>query len=209
MDVIVDGSSDFKLEGEADNMMDVIAAINQWLQSQSRSIQSVKVDGEELGPDTIEDKLKDRHPGDVSQIVIESASIHVLIQQTLDELSQYIPDLSNACRELAQIFQSDRPEEGFQPFEQLAEIWLAVKERQLLVANALNLDLDAVEIEGVSFRALHEKLNAHLQEAVSALQKEDTVLLGDLLEYELAPRAELESAIISCLQEQVPAQQAS
>lgn len=208
MEVIVDGSSDFKLEGEAEDMLEVIGAIGEWLQQQRRSIQSVKVDGEFLGPEIIEDKLKDRSPTTVARVEIESASIAHLIQDSLNDLAQYVPDLADACRELARVFQGDHPEEGFEPFEQLAEIWLAIKEQQMLVASALELDLDGVDIEGESFRTLHLKLNAHLEEAVDALQKEDTVLLGDLLEYELAPRAELERAIIARLQEQVPAQQA-
>lgn len=44
-------------------------------------------------------------------------------------------------------------------------------------------------------------MNKFLAEAVGALESGDLVLLGDLLEYELAPRAEAEVRITALLRE--------
>jgi hypothetical protein len=49
------------------------------------------------------------------------------------------------------------------------------------------------------------ELNSFLDEAAQALRDGDTVLLADLLEYELSPRAELEGEIVSLLRRQAEA----
>jgi len=71
----------------------------------------------------------------------------------------------------------------------------------LLIANALRLDLDSMSLDGSSLKALHDDLNAQLKEAAEALENGDCILLGDLLEYELAPRAEREERIVGLLRE--------
>ncbi len=71
-----------------------------------------------------------------------------------------------------------------------------------MVADALNLQLRDVELHGAKLGAMHEELNGFLQEAAQALLDGDCVLIGDLLEYELAPRAEQEAQIVALLQEQ-------
>jgi hypothetical protein len=48
----------------------------------------------------------------------------------------------------------------------------------------------SVEVEGVRFDRFYEELNENLRELVEAFDAQDSVLIGDLLEYEVAPRTE-------------------
>ena len=64
---------------------------------------------------------------------------------------------------------------------------------------------NTIEVNGKPMAALHDELNQFLQEAEQALKDGDIILLADLLEYELAPRAELEVAIVGQLQARIPA----
>jgi hypothetical protein len=98
-----------------------------------------------------------------------------------------------------------RPQEGFDPFVELAEIWGHIKSRESLVANSLELDLGNLEVDGKTVQSVHAVLNQFLEEAEQALKDGDIILLADLLEYELAPRAELEVSIVSLLQAHIPA----
>jgi len=208
MDVIVDGAQNFAVEGNPADALAVVSAANEWLRERGRALQAVIVDGNDLSPDALNATLEGRSLDSITTLEIQSEAVSVLVDKCLDELKQYVPELAEACRSLALVFQGEAPQEGFEPFQQLASIWRIVKERQLMVARNLDLDLDTFTIEGSSFQQLHEELNGYLQEAADALQAEDMVLLGDLLEYELAPRAERESAIVAVLQEQALAQQA-
>lgn len=206
MDVIVDGSRDFRLQGEPEDALAAIAAISVYLQDKGRAIMVIKADGVNVAPDKLVDMLQGKPLAEIGSLEVESADVAGLVDGSLKELTDTLPELPKACHELASIFQGNSPEEGFEPFHKLADIWANVKTRELMVANALNLNLEELRVNGESVTALHEELNIYLQEAVVALESGDLVLLGDLLEYELAPRAEVEPQIVALLRERSQSQ---
>jgi len=206
MDVIVDGNRDFILQGEPEDVLSVVAAVSEFLQKKGRAILVLKADGQNIAPGTLLDSFKDKPLADVGTLEVESANVAELVEGSLKDLSDTLPELPKACHELAAVFQGNAPEEGFEPFQRLAEIWANVKSREILVANALNLKLDELLVDGENVAALHEALNLYLTEAAVALESRDLVLLGDLLEYELAPRAEVETQIVSLLRERSQSQ---
>lgn len=205
MDVIVDGASNYNLQGTPDDVMGAVAAVSEFLRGQGRSVLSVKVDGEVVSPETIADRLKGAPLSSVSRLEIGSESTTTLVEDYLQGLQEFLPELPQVCRNLAEVFQGEKPEEGFDPFVELAEIWCQVKSREALVANALELDAGTLEVDGKTVQTIHAELNQFLQEAEQALKDGDIILLADLLEYELAPRAELEVSIVSLLQAHIPA----
>ena len=130
---------------------------------------------------------------------MESGDVNAMINESLRDLEQVIPELPTACRSLAEIFQGNAPAEGYEPFDKLAEIWSHIKTREMQVASALRVSLESIELNGKNLDTMHLELNEYLEEAISAIKSGDCVLLGDLLEYELAPRAEQEAAIVGQL----------
>lgn len=201
MDVIVDGERNFRFSGEPEDALAAVAVVAEWLRERGRGMLSVNVDGESVWPDALVDRLRGRSLTAVGRLEVRSALLSELIQDSLRELREALPDLPEACRHLARVFQSDTPAEAFDPFQELADIWSHIKARELMVAEALHIDLNSEAVNGKSLASLHEDLNAQLEEAVRALEVGDCVLLGDLLEYELAPRAEREAAIALLLEE--------
>ncbi len=205
MDVIVDGQRDFEVRGEAKDALAVVSAITDFLSQKNRAMLSLRVDGKTVTPETLIEELEGTPLAAVGQLEVSSEEVPVLVEQVLSELKDNLPELPGACRALAEVFHGEDPTAGYEPFESLAEIWEHVKNQELLAARGLDLDLDAMVIDGVPITKMHEELNGFLREAAEALENEDTVLLGDLLEYELAPRAEQEAEIVKLLQEQVAA----
>lgn len=205
MDVIVDGESNYSLKGEPADAISAVGAVSEYLRAQGRSILSVKVDGAEVRPEDLAARLKDLPASAVGKIEIGSERVATLVDDCLKGLVSLVPELPNVCRSLAQVFQGERPEEGFDPFVELAEFWSQIKSREAMVTNALELDVAALKVGGKSIESIHAELNQFLEEAEQALKDGDMILLGDLLEYELAPRAEQEVEIVSLLQAQLPA----
>ena len=201
MDVIVDGGSEFQLTGEPDTVLDVVNAALLYLRDKRRGIVSLSVDGESLSPEDLRAKHEATPPGDVSRIEIESRPVSDMVRDSLDTLEKTLPELPEACRQLAQVFQGETPEEGFEPFQEFARIWEHVKIQQQAIAAALGLELTEMVLDGRPVQEHLEELNSFLLESAQALQDGDTVLIGDLLEYELAPRAELEARIVAALRE--------
>jgi len=204
MDVIIDGARDFKLTGEPEDLMAVVAVVTEHLEAQGRSVVAVEVDGVSLHPETVEAKLAGRGLSGASEMRFESEDTVVLVRESLADLREALPDLPEACRQLAAIFQGEAPEEGYEPFQELAGIWLYVKRLEHLACTSMHLDSEVLEVAGRKVADHSRELNGFLEEAVQALRDGDTVLLGDLLEYELAPRAELEADIVAVLNRHVP-----
>lgn len=204
MDVILDGAGNYDLKGEPRDVLAALAAVSDFLKSQGRSILSVKVDGDDVQPEELPARLKGVDPASVRRLEIGSESTTVLIEASLKGLNETLPELPSVCRSLAEVFQGDTPEAGFDPFVELAGIWAQIKSRESLVANALSVNLDDLAVNGKSLATVHEELNQFLEEAEQALKDGDMILLGDLLEYELAPRAEQEVEIVALLQAQIP-----
>jgi hypothetical protein len=205
MDVIVDGASNYNLQGTPEDVFGAVGAVTEYLRSQRRSVLSVKVDGAEVSPENIAERLKGKPLAEVKRLEIGSESTTALVEECLSGLQEFLPELPQVCRNLAEVFQGERPEEGFDPFVELAEIWGHIKSRESLVANALELELGGLEVDGKTVQSIHAELNQFLEEAEQALKDGDIILLADLLEYELAPRAELEVSIVSLLQAHIPA----
>jgi len=200
MDVIVDQEAIVLAQGSSD-VLDALAAASQSLRARGRAVLAVRLDGEAIPPEEVGDRLRGMALSEAAELAVTSEEIAVLVDECLKELEALLPELPKVCHNLAEEFQGERPEAGYEPFHQFAEIWQTVKEREIMVTNALDLDLDALGIKGAPLAQMHRELNKILGEAAEAIKMGDCVLLGDLLEYELAPRAEAEMAIVAVLRE--------
>ena len=198
MDVIVDGERNFRFEGKPSDMLAAVGAVGEFLHARGRGLQSVEVDGKSFLPEDIT-LLEGMALDAVSLLEITSEALDKLIGECISEIEAVVPELPSLCHALAEVFQGETPAEGYDPFHKLAEIWEHVKAREMQVASALNLDWHATTLGGVPIERLHGALNTYLEEALEALKSGDCILLGDLLEYELAPRAEMEGQIIDLL----------
>ena len=206
MDVRVDSQGYPSSSEDQDDAMAVLAQVSEALRDQGRAIMGVKIDGEVLPSDRLADVLGGKQTADIGLLEIESQDIQTLVDSTLDELEALLPELPGVCHQLAEEFQGETPESGFEPFHKFALIWQTIKEREMMIANALDIDLASLDVGAVPIPTMHRELNEFLSECGEALQTGDCVVLGDLLEYELAPRAEAEMSIVAALRERARAQ---
>ncbi len=204
MDVIIDGQRNFKMQGEPPSLLAAVSAIADFLRENGRDIVSLSVDGRAVRPEEISSKFADLPASGVGTIEVGSEETLVMVMNCLREIESVLPELPNACQGLAQVFQGESPMDGFEPFQELAEMWSHIKRREALVSRILAIDVDQTLLEGRSLAQVQQELNSFLEEAAQALKDGDCVLLGDLLEYELAPRAEQEAQIVALLRQHAP-----
>jgi hypothetical protein len=206
VEVIVDGEHNFTPSEDVADGMALMAELADYLSGQGRAMTGLQLNGEVIPPEQLQDVLSERSISDINVLEVTTHAVADMVTQCLEELQTSLPSLPEACRQLAGVFQSESPEEGYDHFRELAMLWGHIKNRELLVAEYLQMDLSSVELNGRPVHALHEELNTVLQESAQAIKDGDTVLIGDLLEYELAPRAEDEVRIVALLQENAAAQ---
>ena len=208
MDVRVDSQVFPSSSQDQSDAVAVLAQVSEVLRARGRAIMGVKLDGKTVSPDRIAEVFGGRRPDDVGLVEVESEDIQTLVESSLNDLERLLPELPSVCHQLAEEFQGETPEAGFEPFHQFALIWQTVKEREMMVANALNIDLASLHMDGAPIPTMHKELNEFLDECAEALKTGDCVVLGDLLEYELAPRAEAEMKIVAALREHARAERA-
>lgn len=205
MEVIVDGVRESEFGGEETDLVSVLAEVSEALRQRGRAVLAVVADGRDVSPEEVAEVFADKTTDDIKSLEFKTEEAGLLVETSLNEMSEVIGELANVCHGLAEVFQGESPDEGYDTFNQLAGIWQEVKTRQQQVVNTMGLDFEALVLEGVTLAAIHSELNKYLNEAVEALEARDCVLLGDLLEYELAPRAENEAKIVALLQARLKA----
>jgi len=203
MEVIVDGKKGFQFQEQPEDVLAALAGVSDAQRSQGRAILSVRIDGQPVSPENIVTMLQNKPLSEVQVLAVSTEVIGTLVNNCLSELEQALPELPDICHRLRDVFHGECPESGYEPFQQLAAIWQAIKEREIQIFSALDIDLDAFEVHGEPISRIHAELNEYIEEAAGALKAGDCVLLGDLLEYELAPRAETEAAIVALLRSRV------
>lgn len=204
MRIIVDGKSGFELESGIDSVAAALGALVDHLDEQGRALMAVSIDGDAILPDGLAASVGERGIEDIEILEVRSASFKELIEESIREAQDVVPELHVACLTLAEIMSGDTPQDGFVQFNDLKEIWGAVKERQEQVAEVLNVSLDAVDVDRESAEALGVKLTACLEKASKALEAADFATLSDLLSYDLAALAEQERGIFDALRAHLP-----
>ena len=199
MKISIDNVAFNGLTEEPSDVLAAVAAVSDYVRTRGRAVMSIRVDGAHVTPDALAETLRGKKAAEVGALDIATEDIKSLVDNALSELEQVLPDLPLVCRRLAEVFQSEDPDSGYDPFHQLAAIWKTIKERQIQVASALDVDLNSAIVDGKPIAEHHAELNLLLAEAAEGIQKGDCVTLGDLLEHELPPRAAMEARIVTML----------
>lgn len=199
MRILIDENEDFDVADRATTALDAVVLVSDHLRREGRGILRLELDGVTVLPDGLRDELSHRELNEEGTLRVRTERIAALVEDAFRELDRVAPELPDLCRGLARLFQGGQAEQAYEPFQQLAVIWETIKNRETEIAGALGIDLSSLCIGDLTFEQLHRDLNQYLAESVDALERGDTVLLGDLLEYELAPRAEDEERILESL----------
>lgn len=196
----IDCDSGFAIHEETTSLSGALVEISEHLREQGRSILKIIVDGQDIPPEDLSVIIGDKSVGDVQAVEIQSEDNAKLAVESIREISEVLPELPAACQSLAEVFQTEPPEEGFEKFEEFAQIWTIIKLREEQIASSLRFDMDALRIEEKTLTECAGEVTDKLARAYELVEAADTAALSDLLAYELAPLAEREAEVIALLQ---------
>ena len=94
MDVIVDGASNYNLKGNPEDVLGAVAAVSEFLRGQGRSILSISVNGEEVSPEALADRLKNTPIASVSRL---ERSLETSSRQSRSNLSAFASASRASC----------------------------------------------------------------------------------------------------------------
>jgi hypothetical protein len=118
--------------------------------------------------------------------IIDKKSILENINKLIGEIDEIIPKLSN----VPVLFQTGEDHESMEIIKSLANILEKSIGLFVIFKESFKLYLDKYTVKEVSFEEFFHVLTNHLKELMTAIENKDSVMIGDLLEYEFVPNIE-------------------
>jgi hypothetical protein len=152
-------------------------------------VRHVQVDGVPLMPDNLHEgssewlqSLQMRE-----KIEIYTGTIAEIARDSISEALEYLDRVEAATPSLASGFQTCPGPESFESLRQLYEglYWLNLLMDKL--ESGLQIGLHNVLINNVPAKEHHQKFIAILKQLIDSQEKQDFILIADLLEYEILP----------------------
>lgn len=200
MEVVLDGVR-LEVEPRGETLQDVIQYLLDNEIGSDRALKGVLVNGApysvaEMGPATA------MPVAEVESLEIETALAREVAMDFMAQAPVYLGAISQAVSAVAELFrvadERDASEQYIAVLESL-QLFLSMLEES---RRLLQLDLALVVHQEKTAAESLESLSALIKKLLDAQEKEDWVLLADLLEYDLAPELDNWSTLTGLLREQ-------
>jgi hypothetical protein len=149
-------------------------------------IRNVYIDGQPLMGEGVEIGANARIAGR-GKVEIFTGTLKQIASDSLREAIAYVGRIEAAIPSIAQRFQIEPGPEAFKQLKQLLEgfYWLNMLVTKL--SSAYGMDLQSTRILGILASEFYEKFTQILNQLVDAQERQDNLLIADLLEYEIQP----------------------
>lgn len=120
------------------------------------------------------------------------------LNSVIGDIEKLIPGLSNAPI----LFQTGDDNQAMETIQSLANILERSINLFIVFKEDSNLHLDKYTTKEVTFEVFFETLTNHLKELMSSIENNDSIMMGDLLEYEFIPNIEEISGIFKRIRDE-------
>jgi hypothetical protein len=195
MKILINGKElDFKIEQEK-NVGEILGSIELECEKNGMTITGLKCDGEEIPAEKL-DALFARDQasvGSIELVTISGKDVVSMVKELGVRFTQSIPLL----QEIPVLLQTGKDLKVMETINSCSlDLHNLYQLIPLLSITELPTDPD---INGIPLRDYPAELSPILKDLLGALEKKDTILVGDLSEYELAPRIEKLGAALSAI----------
>lgn len=167
-----------------------------------RLVVSLAVDGRELLDQELSDRLGRSVEG-IRQVDLTSADRWQLAADVLREVAGRINDAGQQQSVVAELLRAGNVAEGLDQFGKSLEAWQTCHKAIAQCGGLLGQDLTALDCEGRTVREHLADLAEKLRELRGAFEARDTVLLVDLVQYELPDLCHIWCGVLNDLANQV------
>ncbi len=183
-----------------ETLADVIKSIEAEFISHGEVVCEIRVNGLVLKEED-EKKFAESKLGEINELMVQTNAPKILIAQALESALDYLPKAQAACLDCADLYRTGKVAEAQQFFQDVVEgcFWLldtVVHMRgaheNLAVKNSVSAD----------WLMLEKKFVADLKELLTSSEKQDLILIADLLEYEMSNNLQAMIPILRSYQDQ-------
>lgn len=183
MEVTLNGEPQATDFSECANLAELVAAAERDEASEEACVVvGVEIDGENLTPEEMS-ALEARSLDGVARIAIERQPVHTIASSVLRQGADYSGEIVKAIGRTVEYFRSARSDQANELFAHVSDSLTVLVGISSSAANVLPERAE----ELIRFQT---DLFPWLEELIEAQSDEDPIRIGDLLEYEIAPRVE-------------------
>jgi len=175
--------------------------------TEDQVISAIFVDGSPLTAKLLS-QWKDRPASDFAEARIEAPCRSVLACQGLRILAQGLAESQQDRSRIVELFCQGRPAQGMQLLTGYLNLWNSTQATLASAARLLAVDLEDLPTTADPTDPLGTvgqyiaRLAEQLQQLKNALEAQDYVLTGDILEYEFAPLTDEWQSVLTALADQ-------
>ncbi len=121
------------------------------------------------------------------RVEVFTCTVREIAQDSISEAGSYLERVEALIPSLAMAFRDFPGPETFENLKQLYDgfYWMSMLFGRL--ETVFKVNLDEMQVGGVSLRKHHDKFISILQQLVGSQEQEDFILIADLLEFEVIP----------------------
>jgi len=134
---------------------------------------------------------------DKIELRVENKTTRVI--ESLDEIERLFPIIINSFTEVSDTLIAGQKHKALTAFTQSLGNWRKIINFLRVIEASYKLDFDTIEINGRKVDDLNTDLFNILNEIKKAIENEDLVTIGDLVEYELKDKLEEQKSVITIL----------
>ncbi len=175
---------DVQLEGEK-TVGDVLKSFEITCEENNAAVIGITVDSKVITAETFDEAAS--KPLDKDTKFEFSVVTKDSIKQSFTALAQLFSELAQKMEDVPAALQSGKNKEAGESIKKVAD---SIDEfcHVAALASLFPKDFNNTQIDGMSFTAFFEEFKPVLNDFEQALKNNDTVLIGDLSEYEICPR---------------------
>ena len=166
---------------------------------------SVRCDGEPVTQERL-DQILTQPLSDYAKLELQTQPLRALVTATLTQAIALFEEAGDARIRAADLLAESKTENAMQHLQKFFNIWRQVQQSTLVCAQALGVDLDTLQVNGLGLVEIFEPLKTRLNELKESMANHDFVLVGDLLRYEFEEPFENWNALLNQLRDQAEAQ---
>ena len=162
---------------------------------------AVRCDGKEIPAEVMADVLS-RPAESIDRIDLVTGTRATLVSDAMDQASACLAETETVCGEVASLLTQGKTSEATATLGECFRVWQQIHDALAKSIQMLELDVEAVSINGEPLLSLLGKPKEALLQIRDALQARDYVLLADVLQYEFSEVTGLWQTIISKLRQE-------
>ncbi len=195
MEISINGNNiNYSLEQE-ENVGQILGILESECEKNGMTITGISVDGELLAPDEL-DRLFSRTPEEISSLALETMSGGDIVS-VMHRLAVRMGEHVSALSEIPVLLQTGEDGQVMEIIHAFARDFESLCQSIPLLNSISTRDTSALLVEGIPLDQYPSELTPLLGELIEAIKSNDTVLMGDISEYELAPKVEVLASVLA------------